>query len=53
MKSLEKFKLTFISKIKEIETKLKIKNAIKIVAKDCPREKIWRNKIFVKFYYQN
>jgi len=42
---LEKFKSTFISKIKEIENKLKIKNAIKIVAKDCPREKIWRNKL--------
>jgi 5'-3' exonuclease len=37
------FKSTFIKKIKEIPKKLKIKNPIYIVGKDCPREKIWRN----------
>lgn len=39
------FKSTFIKKIKEISKKLKIKNPIYIVGKDCPREKIWRNKL--------
>jgi 5'-3' exonuclease len=37
------FRSTFIKKIKEIPKKLKIKNPIYIVGKDCPREKIWRN----------
>lgn len=37
------FKSTFIKKIKEIPKKLKIKNPIYIVGKDCPRDKIWRN----------
>lgn len=41
---LEKFKKTFISKIKEIQKKLKIDNPIIIVGKDCPRKKIWRMK---------
>jgi len=39
------FKSTFIKKIKEIPKKLKIKNPIYIVGKDCPREKIWRNEL--------
>ena len=39
---VEKFKSTFIDKIKEIPKKLKIKGAKIIVAKDCPRQHIWR-----------
>lgn len=39
----EKFESTFINKIKEIPLKLKIKNPIILTAKDCPRDKIWRN----------
>ena len=37
------FKRTFIKKIKEIPKKLKIKDAEIFVAKDCPRNSIWRN----------
>tara|TARA_B110000261_G_scaffold163960_4_gene211512 strand:+ start:149 stop:973 length:825 start_codon:yes stop_codon:yes gene_type:complete len=37
------FKRLFIKKVKEIQTKLKIKNPIIIVGKDCPRAHIWRN----------
>ena len=39
---VEKFKTTFIDKIKELSKKLKIKDSKIIVAKDCPRKKIWR-----------
>lgn len=39
---VEKFKSTFIDKIKEIPKKLKIKDPKFIVAKDCPRNHIWR-----------
>ena len=48
----EKFIKTFSDKIKEIEKKLKIKNAIKLVGKDCPRSEIWRNR-FVNNYKDN
>lgn len=41
---LSKFKKTFISKIEEIQKKLKIENPIIIVGKDCPRKTIWRMK---------
>jgi 5'-3' exonuclease len=41
---VEKFKKTFIEKLEEIPKKLKIENPIIIVAKDCPRETIWRMK---------
>tara|TARA_B100000902_G_scaffold195148_1_gene186461 strand:+ start:108 stop:899 length:792 start_codon:yes stop_codon:yes gene_type:complete len=41
---IEKFCSTFISKIKEIDKKLKLSNSIKLVGKDCPQENIWRNK---------
>ena len=41
-----KFKETFIKKIKELPKKLKIKDPIIYVGKDCPREKIWRMKLF-------
>lgn len=48
---LEKFKKTFSSKIMELENKLKLKDAlkkdtIKIVARDCPRDLIWRKKYY-------
>tara|TARA_B100000073_G_scaffold40764_1_gene30575 strand:- start:8065 stop:8979 length:915 start_codon:yes stop_codon:yes gene_type:complete len=41
---VDKFKKTFISKMKEIEKKLKIENPIVIVGRDCPRATIWRMK---------
>jgi 5'-3' exonuclease len=41
---VEKFKKTFIEKIKEIPKKLKIDDPIIIVGKDCPRATIWRMK---------
>ena len=37
------FKRLFIKKVKEIPKKLKIKDPIIIVGKDCPRANIWRN----------
>jgi 5'-3' exonuclease len=43
---VEKFKETFISKINEIQKKLKIKNCIKIVGLDCRRNNLWRSKLF-------
>ena len=44
---VEKFKSTFISKFKEIEKKLTLKErVIKIVARDCPRQDIWRMNLF-------
>lgn len=48
----EKFKKTLSDKINELDKKLKIKNSIKIVAKDCPRNEIWRNK-FIDNYKDN
>jgi 5'-3' exonuclease len=39
---VEKFKETFKSKINEIKKKLKLKEAIIIVGKDCPQKQIWR-----------
>ena len=41
---VDKFKKTFISKMKEIPKKLKIENPIIIVGRDCPRATIWRMK---------
>lgn len=44
---VEKFKSTFISKLKEIPKKLKIKGpVVKIVGRDCPRKNIWRMELF-------
>ena len=44
---VEKFKKTFISKIKEIKKKLKINNNCTIiVGLDCPRKEIWRNELY-------
>lgn len=49
---IEKFKKIFISKITEIKKKLKLKNPMIMVAQDCPRENIWRNKIFPDYKKQ-
>jgi 5'-3' exonuclease len=38
------YRSTFVKKIKEISKKLKLVDPVYIVGKDCPREKIWRNK---------
>ena len=43
---VDKFIYTFIEKVTDIKKKLNIKNPITIVAKDCPRSEIWRNKVF-------
>lgn len=40
---VDKFKKTFVSKIKEIPKKLKIDNPTIYVGKDCSRKDIWRN----------
>ena len=42
-RGMEKFRTTFVEKIHELITKLKIKNPIIIVGKDCPQKKIWRH----------
>jgi len=39
---VEKFKSTFVSKLKEISKKLKLENVMMFVGKDCPRQDIWR-----------
>ena len=36
------FRNSFIKKLKELEKKLKLKNHVTMVGKDCPRQKIWR-----------
>lgn len=46
---ITKFKTVFIDKCKEIPKKLKCKDATIIVAIDCPRANIWRNKLFTLF----
>ena len=46
---VDKFRKTFVDKLLEIKKKLKIKDAITIVAKDCLREKIWRMDIYDKY----
>jgi len=42
---VEKFKELFVSKLEAIAKKLKIKDPIFIIAKDCPRKNIWRNSL--------
>ena len=49
---IEKFKKTFIDKLKEIPKKLKLKNYIIIGGKDCPRKEIWRNSLFNNYKEQ-
>jgi 5'-3' exonuclease len=39
---VKKFKSTFVDKIAEVQKKLKIKDPVIIVGKDCPRKNIWR-----------
>jgi 5'-3' exonuclease len=39
---IEKYKKTFIEKIKEISKKLKLNNPVILVGADCPRKEIWR-----------
>lgn len=46
---LNKFKLSFIDKVKEISKKLKIENPTYLVAKDCPRDTIWRHSYIEKY----
>ena len=46
---VEKFKKTFVDKLKEIPKKLKIKNYTIIAAADCPRLNIWRHTQFDKY----
>ena len=46
---IEKYKKTFISKLHEIPKKLKIKDPIIYVGKDCKRLKIWRMKILNEY----
>ena len=48
---MEKFQSTFTSKLLEIPSKLKLKDEtnIMMVAKDCPRSTIWRNKYYDKY----
>jgi 5'-3' exonuclease len=43
---IEKFKSTFVSKINDIDKKLKLKNTIKYVGKDCRRSDIWRTALY-------
>lgn len=45
----EKFRKTFVDKMKEIPKRLKIEKPIIIVGKDCPRVDIWRNKIYDQY----
>ena len=46
---IEKFKSTFVSKIHEIDKKLKLKNTIKYVGKDCRRSEIWRTALYPEY----
>jgi len=46
---IEKFKSTFISKIHDIDKKLKLKNTIKYVGKDCRRIDIWRTALYPEY----
>lgn len=44
-----KFKSSFVDKVKEISKKLKIENPIYFAAKDCPRKEIWRHSYIEKY----
>jgi len=49
---VEKFKKTFLEKVKEIPEMLKInkhQKIVMIVAKDCRRPNIWRNELFSEY----
>ena len=45
----EKFRKTFVDKMKEIPKRLKIDKPIVIVGKDCSRTDIWRNELFDQY----
>ena len=49
---VEKYKKTFVEKIKEISKKLKLNNPVVLVGADCPRKEIWRMSLFEQ-YKQN
>jgi len=49
---VEKFKKLFTNKLKEIPKKLKIKDPVIIIGKDCHRQDIWRNAIFPQYKQQ-
>ena len=40
------FRKAFVNKLLEIPKKLKIKQSVNLVGKDCPRGEIWRNKLY-------
>ena len=40
------FRSSFVKKIKELEKKLKLKNHVTMIGKDCPRKNIWRMEKF-------
>lgn len=49
---VEKYRKTFVDKLREMPKKLKLNNpdkAIIMVARDCPREDIWRTKLFPEY----
>ncbi len=49
---MQKYKSTFVDKIKEIPKKLKLKKDdqyIMLVGKDCPQNLIWRKKLFADY----
>ena len=46
---MERFKKVFISKKEEIIKKLKLTNPMIMVAKDCPRQDIWRCNIYPEY----
>ena len=43
---MERFKKVFVSKISEVVEKLKLTTPLIVVAKDCPRQDIWRMEHF-------
>lgn len=43
---IDKFRKTFVEKIRDIPKKLKIKESIMLVGKDCARKDIWRMDIY-------
>jgi len=46
---VDAFKRAFVNKLKEIPKKLKIKQSINLVGKDCRREDIWRRKLYADY----
>ena len=46
---VEKFKKTFVEKLKEIPKRLKLKQYKLFASLDCPRKDIWRNALFDKY----